>query len=186
MYRTHRVALVLYRSLVSESGVFRVSIFLAIVPFCAGTINYFLGIRAGSLLLSTLVPAMVLFVGFSMNAVVLLLRYAESSDADPELVEQARNISVYLVTFGIIIATVAFAGIIWVKNFKSGQGLGLIPSSVLIFLLTHYVLVALLFPTRIFTIVEKIGRENFRDTETQNDSSEEEEMGQGTQSHRSI
>ena len=177
----------LYRSLVSESGVFRVSIFLAIIPACAAVINYIFEIQASSLLLSTLVPAMVLFVGFSMNAVVLLLRYAESSNADPELVEQARNISVYLVTFGMIIATAAFAGIIWVNNSNSGQDLGLIPSSVLIFLLTHYVLVALLFPTRIFTIVENIGRENFNNTETQNASSEEEEeVRQHTQSHRSI
>lgn len=157
MFRIHWLPVILFSSVLKESGKIRASVALFGIPAAVGLCSYLLGFRIHQASLKSIVTSMTLFVGFSMNAVVLMLRYAESSDANPDLIEQVRNIAVYLVTLGIILVFIALIGIVTVKNSQL-EAVGRGESALYYSLLIHFFTVALLFPTRIFTVVEQIGK----------------------------
>lgn len=162
MYSIHHIPNVVIRSIYGDSGVIRSTLFLFIIPIACAVSAYAFSIRLSSSFLSVVVPSMTLFVGFSMNAVVLMLRYAERSDASPGLIEQVRNISVYLIMLGILLLFAALLGIIAGGNadlpvISAYPQLTLLLSAIYFGLLVHFFAIALLFPVRIFVIVENIG-----------------------------
>lgn len=158
MYRVHRIPLVLFCSLISESGKLRVLGSLIGIPFVVGVISAHYDLKISVEFLTLIVTALTLFVGFSMTSVIMLLRYADSSGANPDLVDDTRNISTYLISLGIIFIFGCIFGIATIQN-----GIQVFPQNFESFLvfgsLTHYLMVVLLFPARIFSIVENTGGE---------------------------
>lgn len=156
MYRIHRIFIVLFRSLISESGKFRVLSSLIGIPTVVGLAALLLNLGISVDFLTLVVTALTLFVGFSMTSVIMLLRYAGNSDANPGLIEDTRNISTYLITLGIVFIFGCIFGIATIQN-----NISILPNIIESFLvfssLTHYLMVVLLFPARIFSIVENTG-----------------------------
>jgi hypothetical protein len=131
-----------------------------------GVIAYAASLEVHLPFLRLIVTSMTLFVGFSMNVVVLMLRYAESSDASSRLITQVRNIAVYLVSLGIIIVLLAFIGMVISENLAdrtntilTGVAIAVGPAASAAYyaLIAHFFMIALLFPARVFTIIENIG-----------------------------
>lgn len=156
MYRVHRIFIVLFRSLISESGKLRVLGSLIGIPMVVGLTSVYLSLGVSVDFLTLIVTALTLFVGFSMTSVIMLLRYAGSSNANPDLIKDTRNISTYLITLGIMYIFACIFGIATIYN-----NIQVLPNSFESFLvfssLTHYLMVVLLFPARIFSIVENTG-----------------------------
>lgn len=178
MYSIHHIPSVVIRSIYGDSGVIKSTLFLFVVPIVFVILAYAFSIRLSVSFLSVVVPSMTLFVGFSMNAVVLMLRYAERSDASPGLIEQVRNISVYLIMLGILLLFAALFGIIASGNanlpvISMYPQFTLLLSAIYVGLLVHFFTVALLFPVRIFVIVENIGGNG-------SENPEEDETGETT------
>lgn len=132
-----------------------------LLPILAIYPVYSLKIAFGSRFYSLLIPTATLFVGFSMNSVLLLLRYSNKDDASPLLVDQTRNMITYLLYLGVVIAGIGVAGYIAdtqiTENISSGSYIFLannLISIASVFTLTHFLIVVLFLPARIFTIIE--------------------------------
>ena len=175
MYRIHRIFIVLFESLISESGKIRVLGSLIGIPVSVGVSSAVLRLGISVDFLTLVVTALTLFVGFSMTSVIMLLRYAESPDANPDLVEDTRNISTYLITLGIMYIFGCIFGIVTIQN-----SISILPNYIETFLvfcsLTHYLMVVLLFPARIFSIVENTGEEGQASTNQRSRTEPEENV----------
>lgn len=104
---------------------------------------------------SLMIPSASLFVGFSMNAILLLLRYSDRDDASEILIDQTRNMVTYILYVGIAIATVSVAG--YVFSIHAGDTTTIytrFTSYISVFLMTHFMNVILFLPARIFTVIE--------------------------------
>lgn len=104
--------------------------------------------------LSMIIPALSFFVGLLTNSVIFLLRYSDTNNPSGNLIDQTRNISIYLIVVGILIIALSISGYFSSLAFDSVFLLTKIYSAVLVFALAHYLFTALLLPARIFVIIE--------------------------------
>ncbi|MDG5821638.1 hypothetical protein [Natronococcus sp. A-GB7] len=155
MYSLHEIVFVLLKSIAGDSGTKKTIVYLAVIPLAIGAISLILQYEVHSGFLEVTIVSMTLLVGFSMNAVILMLRYAENTDSDRQLVAQVRNIAVYLVTLGISILIAAIVGIAFLEN-SSSEAVRTTISSIYFIIITHFFMVCLLFPARIFVIIERL------------------------------
>lgn len=158
MYSAFRIISLFFTRIVDSAGLFKSSLFLILFPIILSSSMVSLGFRVTDDLLGIIIPAVAILVGFSLNTVVLLLRYSENSDASRGLVSKVRTFSVYSILLGIIILTITIGMIIW----NSSEVVITLPgywyplSSVAVFfLLSHYLFVILLLPPRVSVIVER-------------------------------
>lgn len=156
MYRVHQIPGVLIRSIYRESGPTRTLGALFGIPILIGIATFAAGLQVHQPFLKTIITTMTLFVGFSMNVVVLMLRYADRSDSSGNLIVQVRNISVYLIAVGIVLLLFSLIGTVLIENNVSLPLHG-IPSALYYAFIAHFFAVALLFPARVFSIIENIG-----------------------------
>lgn len=138
------------------------------LPILFAYLIFNLNITFGTGFYSLLIASATLFVGFSMNSVLLLLKYSSKEDASPLLVDQTRNMIAYLLYLGVFLAFIGVAGytatiqltdtmtetnIIYLAN----SGI----SATSVFILTHFLIVVLFLPARIFTIIENSYDESY-------------------------
>lgn len=147
------------------------------LPILVGVSAVLSGFRVHSSLLTLIIPSMTLFVGFSINSVILLLRYSENSDASKNLIDQVRNLAIYVVVVGIILVVITFAGFTFINGVGNSiipapitirgvdllatpdlQALGAFGSIIVYSLLAHFLMTILLLPARVYVIVERAGK----------------------------
>lgn len=104
---------------------------------------------------SLLIAAATLFVGFSMNSILLLLKYSNEEDASKLLIDQTRNLITYLLYLGVALAGTGIVGyVITSQEHLQIELASTVISTLSIFVLTHFLVVVLFLPARIFTIIE--------------------------------
>lgn len=131
------------------------TIFL-LLPALTGVSVAYYGLAFGNQFFSLIIAAATLFVGFSMNSVLLLLKYSNKDDASTLLVDQTRNLISYLLYLGVVLGFLGLLGyILTSKNVSSPHWLGVTASAISVFALTHFLIVVLFLPARIFTIIER-------------------------------
>lgn len=117
---------------------------------------------------SLLIASATLFVGFSMNSVLLLLKYSDREDASPLLIDQTRNLVSYLLYLGVILAFLGLVGYALTAQAGAGSVDGtmrifhLVMSALSVFALVHFLVVVLFLPARIFTIIEQSVEKSYR------------------------
>lgn len=149
-----------YQTVISESNsklkVWGVFIFLPIVFAVISGVVFNVSITSGVVV--TIISILAILIGFSINAVFLLIDHAKDdpSELEQELLENTRNITLYAIIFGIF--TLSFAGLVLLSinndTLFSDGVLLLVVSSVLYASLAHYILTLLLLPARLYVIVE--------------------------------
>ncbi|WP_152421666.1 hypothetical protein [Halogeometricum pallidum] len=110
---------------------------------------------------------MAIFIGLSMNAVAIMLRYAKNSRADDDLVTRFRNISVYLVILGVLAIVLAIGGVVSINNSVPDASIYPGPSAAYFALLIHFLIIALMIPARLYTIVENVSQTSIEEEEEQ-------------------
>ncbi|MFB6185891.1 MAG: hypothetical protein ABEI86_03370 [Halobacteriaceae archaeon] len=104
--------------------------------------------------LALIVPALTFFVGLLTNSVVLLLRYSDTNNPGDNLIDQTRNISIYLINLGIVIIGLSLGGYLISAGFEYNPIFAIPYAAFIVFVLSHYFFAALLLPARIFVIIE--------------------------------
>lgn len=131
-------------------------VILLLIPTVFGLTVANFGIMFDGQFYSLLIAAATLFVGFSMNSVLLLLRYSSKEDASPLLIDQTRNLISYLLYLGVLLAFLGMIGYtLTLQNLGTGDLLMIFVSAVSAFSLSHFLIVVLFLPARIFTIIEQ-------------------------------
>ena len=135
---------------------------LLFLPVLFSSLISIYGVTLPQQFYSLLIAISTLFVGFSMNSVLLLLKYSNKENSSALLVDQTRNLISYLLYLGVLLAFIGIIGYVaasLIQGQKSApellQTLNLIISSISIFLLSHFLIVVLFLPARIFTIIEQ-------------------------------
>mgnify|MGYP000193855694 CR=1 FL=1 len=135
---------------------------------CSSLIVYF-EVLFKSDFYSLLIAAATLFVGFSMNSVLLLLKYSDKEDASPLLIDQTRNLISYLLYLGVILAFLGLVGYALTAQAGTESIVGdttrifhLIMAAISVFVLVHFLVVVLFLPARIFTIIEQSVEKSYR------------------------
>lgn len=131
-----------------------------IIPLAVAILSFTQKITATIDLMIAMVSMLAILIGFSINAVFLLMNGGseEPSTDEIELFENTRNITIYSIIIGIF--TLVIAGILLTglsNDFNINGKLPLIlGSSVLSFLVTHYIITLLLLPARLYVIIESV------------------------------
>lgn len=105
--------------------------------------------------LTVIITSFSFFVGLLTNSVIFLLRYSDTNNPEDSLVDQTRNISVYLIVIGILIIGAALSGYLVSVEIDYSPILAKLYSAIIIFALTHFFFSILLLPARIFVIIEE-------------------------------
>ena len=104
--------------------------------------------------LRLIIPAISLFVGLLTNSVILLLRYSDTNNPSENLIDQTRNISIYLIVSGIFIVALSIGGYFSSLVIDDFVLIAKIYSAIIVFLLSHYLFSIFLLPARLFVIIE--------------------------------
>jgi hypothetical protein len=110
--------------------------------------------------LRLIIPAISLFVGLLTNSVILLLRYSDTNNPSENLIDQTRNISIYLIVSGILIVSLSIGGYFSSLVIDGAVLISKIYSAIMVFLLSHYLFSILLLPARLFVIIENSSKTN--------------------------
>lgn len=130
-------------------------VFLSLPILASSSVIYF-KVNLANQFFSLLIAAATLFVGFSMNSVLLLLRYSSKEDASPLLVDQTRNLISYLLYLGVLLGFLGLLGyIVSSESISPPQWLEIAVAAISVFALIHFLVVVLFLPARIFTIIER-------------------------------
>lgn len=157
MYSILRIIELFRKRVVRSAGPVKSTLYLVLIPIIASLFITYVGFTVTDRLLTVIIPAVSILVGFSLNTVVLLLRYSENTDASNNLMENVRTFSVYSILVGMAILALTISMIIseslaFPQNLTTS--LHYISSGAVFFLLLHYLSVVLLLPSRVFVIVE--------------------------------
>lgn len=148
-----------YRSLVSDSSRLRVMAIFFIIPIAVSVFLVGLGIEVSRLFVQVVVSALAVLIGFSINAMLLLIRQAkgETSDREAKLVKNTRNHTMYstIVGLGFLAIALLFFFPFPIKIVGS-EYLSTIGSVFLYFGIIHYLLTLYLLPARLYAIAENI------------------------------
>lgn len=129
---------------------------LVSLPLISSSVITYYEVTFGNQFYSLLIAAATLFVGFSMNSVLLLLRYSNKEDSSPLLVDQTRNLISYLLYLGVFLAFLGLTGYAaTAKTVNPPEWIGVIVTTLSVFVLVHFLIVVLFLPARIFTIIEQ-------------------------------
>jgi len=129
---------------------------LLLTPIAAGLGIIYYNIALGAQFYTLLIGGATLFVGFAMNAVLLLLRYSDQEAASELLIAQTRNLISYLLYLGVALALLGLLGYVVAPDARGFPELVKIAvSAASIFTFTHFLIIVLFLPARIFTIIEK-------------------------------
>jgi uncharacterized membrane protein YdcZ (DUF606 family) len=136
-----------------EAGIVRGIIALILIPLViTGSLLYF-GVQINNEIIKSVISAVAILVGFSLNALLLLLRYSKESDSSDKLMRIVRHISTYTILIGIFTVSFCLVSLLLLNNFSCDYMVKAI--SAIIYLLTsHYLLSVLLLPARVFVFVE--------------------------------
>ncbi|MFY4811285.1 hypothetical protein ACOJIV_01050 [Haloarcula sp. AONF1] len=144
-------------------------IFLLLPSVVSSSVVYF-QVAFDTQFYSLLIAAATLFVGFSMNSVLLLLKYSNQENSSSLLVNQTRNIISYLLYLGLLLAFLGISGYIFSLQIKGDSPVDLkmlyvniAVSSIAVFVLVHFLIVVAFLPARIFTIIEQTSKSSFWD-----------------------
>lgn len=136
-----------------EVGKVRGSIALILLPIVStGTLLCY-NITINTEIVKSVISAVAILVGFSLNALLLLLRYSEASNSSDKLMRIVRHISTYTILIGIFIVSFSLISLVLLEN--NPNNLEKYIMSFVIYLITsHYLLSVLLLPARVFVFVE--------------------------------
>lgn len=136
-----------------EVGKVRGSIALILLPIVSTAVLLRYNIFINAEIVKSVISAVAILVGFSLNALLLLLRYGKASDSSDKLMRIVRHISTYTIIVGIFTVSLSLVSLLLLEN--SPNDLEIYSISVIIYLITsHYLLSVLLLPARVFVFVE--------------------------------
>lgn len=151
-----------YRSLVSDSSRLRTATIFGFIPGITGIVLSLSGILLTPEFTRIVISMLAILVGFSINALVLLMRDHEAikdGTREAELMENTRNHTMYALIFGLTILTYT-GGIMLFQT--SGIDLGyladIVGSSILFAGLVHYLQTLYLLPARLYAIIDTLFR----------------------------
>lgn len=144
--------------LIEDSSATYSFIVFLLLPVIISLILVIIGIHVTQQFLAVLISALAVLIGFTINAVVLLMRYrADDTNEDlRKLVRQTRVHAHYLMVLGFFILSYI---IVYYLIFTAGftVGIPLIAESISFltyFLMAHFLLTLLLIPARLYVVVE--------------------------------
>lgn len=149
-----------YRSLVSDSSKIRTIFIFGIIPLTVSSLLILRGVNITNSLAEVLIPAVSVLIGFSINAMLLLIgRVSDgTTEREQKLIENTRNHTMYAVIIGL-------ATLVLVVGFLVTSGRNMVPvdfslrpfaSFVLYTLLGHYIISLYLLPARFYAIAENV------------------------------
>jgi amino acid transporter len=154
LYSTFDITSQFIQSVLGEdTGVVRGVIALLVIPILITVIFLSYGFSIDPQMHRAIISAVSILVGFSLNAVLLLLRYGMNSDASNKLMRIVRHISIYSVLIGVIVVIVSLTSLLITQNMESSLITGFL-SGVIFLSVSHYLLTVLLLPARVFVVVE--------------------------------
>lgn len=157
MYSIKRTISLFCENICDSAGPVKSLVFLLLLPFILTIIIALAGFRATSQLLSIIIPSISILIGFSLNTVVIMLRYNKNAEVSDSLKENIRTFSVYSILVGLVILLLTIWTVIWNSSpnrFALPTGANFVSSMIIFFLLLHYLSVILLLPPRVSVIVE--------------------------------
>lgn len=93
-----------------ETTSHKFKIFVYVIPLFLSILAFLFNFVINYNALRLIIPSISLFVGLLTNSVILLLRYSDTNDPSENLIDQTRNISIYLILSGTIIVALSIGG----------------------------------------------------------------------------
>ncbi|AHG00840.1 hypothetical protein HALLA_09700 [Halostagnicola larsenii XH-48] len=149
-----------YKSLVSDSSKKRAVIIFGVIPTAISIILILSGMNLTRDLAEVLIPAIAILIGFSINAMLLLIGRVsdEPTEREEKLVKNTRNHTMYAVILGLATLVIVLVFLISSKNKLAPVDLPLrtMASFLIYFLIGHYIISLYLLPARFYAIAENI------------------------------
>lgn len=136
-----------------DTGIIRGIIALLAIPVLVAAVLLYLGFSISPQMHRAIISAVSILVGFSLNAVLLLLRYSMSSTASDKLMKIVRHISIYSVLVGIIVVSITLTSLLITQNTQNTLVARIFFGAIFLSV-SHYLLTVLLLPARVFVVVE--------------------------------
>lgn len=159
LFSIRKIVRVHYSTIIDESNTKRKVFFVFLgVPVIIAFLAMLFSVGATTNLMMAVVSMLAILIGFSINAVFLLMSGGSENPTpdEKELFENTRNITLYSIIVGLFSLVLAGLVLTGISNnvLLAGDKLLILLSGILFFLLVHYVITLFLLPARLYVIVE--------------------------------
>lgn len=149
-----------FSSLVRDSSRRRTIVIFGIFPGLVGLLLSLGGVLLNKSFTQVVISILAILVGFSINALVLLMRNdreVEEGSKEEELMENTRNHTMYALILGLtILSYTAAIYLLQVSSITMNDGPSIAGSALFYAGLIHYVQTLYLLPARLYAIADEI------------------------------
>ncbi len=145
-----------FGSLEDDSSCTRVVFIFIILPLAVSLLLVIGELFVTKGFLQLLVSALSILIGFSINALVLLLRHGNQSDVDDDLLDTVRDLASYTLIIGVFVLAIASISFLLFETWsKPISRLNLSVVSFIMYAISgHFIANILLIPARVYVLVE--------------------------------